>query len=924
MPCWLSSFRCFPGCTAAQDLLQGQLAGGVELQGHEVFTIDARRRIFSVGHIKRCASGRVQLKQLALRASSEEEMQRWITEEFQSPPRLERRTSQSSVDTVSSSGGRLMVPRLNLPAKESARSKASAASSTSTEYSSPYKEPKLKKDTMWTTIQREIITPRPGMSNAPRIVTREEDATSQSNSDSDSESTVSDSASTVSAASGPAAAPAPPAPPAPVPALDAPMSTRGPRGGSAVGSDVTTFSRMSALAEEAERSANLLEKTWKETLEEGKQLLLFLQKDVPSDPAELGTKVRSVFETISKFVGQLKGAAKEVERKQKMNKEGLGKFGKGEKGGTQFRPLFRKGHLNCETLSFRRKKTPTAPAAPAAASVGPARSAPDAQCQRLARDCIAFAVAKACKAEVTEVPPRCWERAVAPCAYYGHGQGCGCQMHHMQAFNAFGQGMQMPMPGSPPQDLSYRLRRLLLELKPLEEKQWEAQQLVQQMPMEQVGPCVKAILDQPVPLRWMQVLTIQMLGELLRLHPAVVTSKFTQANVSWLFPENGDEIFLISLIFQEVCREPMQHSPDLQQLLWFLPGPPSPSTLRALLKGLSEDGGYLMSLWACLCHWSPQGPSMAAPAWNHPGPPLYALLRAMLVAFAQLPDSKRLCRSALVSLAALGTSNSKIASQVPALLLMLYREEQQDVTETIRFVFDKLGGSDQLLLKEVFAGQLQEKIQCKVCGNVKVREETFTDLVVPVPTEKEAKASGSVPTAQKLLDERLKYEDMDDDDNLVFCEVCQKNTRATKWSEITSPPAHLCLCLNRFTFNMEKMDFTKEKTPVKIDESLFIGGYEYELYHTIIHTGKDASSGHYYAMGKRSEPTNSGDTGFYTMDDSQIKPAEVSLLAGNPPEKLLDDNAYVLFLRCKQAPPTPELRVPLPLLDYVKEEDKKQ
>ena len=35
MPCWLSSFRCFPGCTAAQDLLQGQLAGGVELQGHE-------------------------------------------------------------------------------------------------------------------------------------------------------------------------------------------------------------------------------------------------------------------------------------------------------------------------------------------------------------------------------------------------------------------------------------------------------------------------------------------------------------------------------------------------------------------------------------------------------------------------------------------------------------------------------------------------------------------------------------------------------------------------------------------------------------------------------------------------------------------------------------------------------------------------
>ena len=248
--------------------------------------------------------------------------------------------------------------------------------------------------------------------------------------------------------------------------------------------------------------------------------------------------------------------------------------------------------------------------------------------------------------------------------------------------------------------------------------------------------------------------------------------------------------------------------------------------------------------------------------------------------------------------------------------------EQQDVTETIRFVFDKLGGSEQSLLKEIFAGQLQEKIQCKECGNVRVREETFTDLVVPVPTEDAVKASGIVPTIQMLLEQCLQFEEMDSD-NLVECEHCQRKTQAGKWSEITSPPFHLCLCLNRFTFILEKLDFTKEKTPVKVDEGLRIGPYEYELYHAIIHTGKDASSGHYYAMGKRSEPVPSGDMGFYTMDDSQIKPAEMSLLAGNPPEELLDDNAYVVFLRCKQAPSTPELRVPLPLLDFVKEQDKK-
>ena len=37
-----------------------------------------------------------------------------------------------------------------------------------------------------------------------------------------------------------------------------------------------------------------------------------------------------------------------------------------------------------------------------------------------------------------------------------------------------------------------------------------------------------------------------------------------------------------------------------------------------------------------------------------------------------------------------------------------------------------------------------------------------------------------------------------------------------------------------------------------------IGDSEYEMYHTIIHTGKDASSGHYYAIGRRSTPRRPG------------------------------------------------------------------
>ena len=114
--------------------------------------------------------------------------------------------------------------------------------------------------------------------------------------------------------------------------------------------------------------------------------------------------------------------------------------------------------------------------------------------------------------------------------------------------------------------------------------------------------------------------------------------------------------------------------------------------------------------------------------------------------------------------------------------------EQQDVTETIRFAFDKLGGSDQALLREVFAGQLQEKIQCRECGKIKVREETFTDLVLPVPTAEQAKESGIVPTMQKLLEERLKCEEMDDPSN--WSPVKHAGWRHWLWSG----PKSLDLC----------------------------------------------------------------------------------------------------------------------------------
>ena len=243
----------------------------------------------------------------------------------------------------------------------------------------------------------------------------------------------------------------------------------------------------------------------------------------------------------------------------------------------------------------------------------------------------------------------------------------------------------------------------------------------------------------------------------------------------------------------------------------------------------------------------------------------------------------------------------------------------QDVTEAIRFIFEKLGGSQETLLKYIFAGEIETTIQCLQCQKTRSRTDTFTDLVVTVPPNE----TGSVPNMQKLVEEEWKCEMLGDP---LTCESCEMKTPSQKWSKMTAPPTHLLVCFNRLSFNTSSSTAIKQHTPVNVLESLTVGGCRYKPYHVIFHRGKDASMGHYYAVGKRSEGATgaaSSDSKWYKMDDSDIEPADVSLLEGNLP-MLEDDAACVVFLRRQQAPATPEVRVPSLLVDFVRREDEKR
>ena len=118
--------------------------------------------------------------------------------------------------------------------------------------------------------------------------------------------------------------------------------------------------------------------------------------------------------------------------------------------------------------------------------------------------------------------------ALAPCAYYG----CSCgQPGHFAALQQNGD-MVYPMHAHQDSPVKLRLRHLLLKLQPLEQKYSEAQQLVQQMGVHEVGHWVKALMEKPLPMQWMHDLHIYFLGELLQRHPVMAISEFGKVGVA--------------------------------------------------------------------------------------------------------------------------------------------------------------------------------------------------------------------------------------------------------------------------------------------------------------------------------------------------------------------------------------------------------
>lgn len=217
------------------------------------------------------------------------------------------------------------------------------------------------------------------------------------------------------------------------------------------------------------------------------------------------------------------------------------------------------------------------------------------------------------------------------------------------------------------------------------------------------------------------------------------------------------------------------------------------------------------------------------------------------------------------------------------------------------------------------------------------------------------------PSIQECFDTYVKKERLWGE-NAYACESCKGKREAYKWHEITSPPAHLVVILNRYAWNVYSNDKKKIPTHIHVNPVLSVCSYVYELYAAIIHSGATANSGHYYCIGRRSEtrghvphtadPWGVGDRGggaeqdlggragdpgspsrlirpgevsaayypqslcstgtgskrrrdvWFRFDDSTVTRVDAGTINSISADTSSDDSPYMIFYRCVQAPPT--------------------
>ena len=154
---------------------------------------------------------------------------------------------------------------------------------------------------------------------------------------------------------------------------------------------------------------------------------------------------------------------------------------------------------------------------------------------------------------------------------------------------------------------------------------------------------------------------------------------------------------------------------------------------------------------------------------------------------------------------------------------------------------------------------MESSVCCAQCSTRKARAESFVDLALAFPEETAEEAD-----VVQMLQQLLKPEEMKGD-NRYQCEVCNALSDAVRTLSLREEPARLVLTLKRFGY--------ANCAPHKILRGARFPEYlqlaqRYRLYAVVMHSGRSAQHGHYYAYCRRGED-------WFLCDDSFVKPSSL-------------------------------------------------
>ena len=193
---------------------------------------------------------------------------------------------------------------------------------------------------------------------------------------------------------------------------------------------------------------------------------------------------------------------------------------------------------------------------------------------------------------------------------------------------------------------------------------------------------------------------------------------------------------------------------------------------------------------------------------------------------------------------------------------LTYLQVQQDGHEFMKLFLTLLEQVPELSAHSLFRGRSGYQTMCMSCNKLSQSSQRFDDFLeldIPIKGFKGLQESLGSLLCPEILD----------GDNQYFCGHCDGKRDATRQLTVKDLPQVLCLSLQRFVFDLKKMDRVKANDkfsfPLELPASMITheGSDVYDLEGILLHKGSSARQGHYVAH------VNS-DGVWYRFDDGDV------------------------------------------------------